>query len=164
MNVGYPNKEIPELKFSDFERFFHSYYFKKDTGCWIWTKTKIKGRYKSNSGYGVMGVGRSICRAHRVSYKLFFGNFKKELDVLHRCDNPSCVNPNHLFLGTDEDNQRDRVAKGRHDQATKTHCSNGHEFNKENTIFSKTQRVCKICRKIRKKRYLYAKNKNSCYK
>lgn len=77
-------------------------------GCWVWT-----GRRK-REGYGEAYIGqRGRVVAHRFSYALHYGLFDKSLCVCHRCDNTSCVRPDHLFLGTMGDNNRDRVSKNR---------------------------------------------------
>ena len=75
--------------------------------CWIWTG------YKLVSGYGRIGVCKAFLLAHRLSYILHIGDIPKNLCVLHSCDTPLYVNPNHLFLGTREDNNREREEKGR---------------------------------------------------
>lgn len=78
-----------------------------ETGCWIWQKGKDK------QGYGQFSIRNKNYRAHRVSFMEYIGPIPKGMQVLHTCDNPSCVNPAHLFLGTNDDNMADMVQKDR---------------------------------------------------
>ena len=81
----------------------------KGPNCWRWSGAK-------KDGYGRIGDKRtkSTLYAHRISWEIHFGPIPDGLNVLHDCDNPECSNPEHLFLGTDGDNVRDKVAKKRH--------------------------------------------------
>lgn len=75
--------------------------------CWEWTGTV------NPKGYGLLSVAGRYLMTHRVSYALHCGVDPGQLRVLHRCDNPPCVNPAHLFLGTPKDNTQDMLSKGR---------------------------------------------------
>lgn len=81
----------------------------KTDGCWLWTGAK------NEWGYGLTTwTGAKNLRAHRISYELANGTIPAGLLVMHRCDTPACVNPAHLFLGTDNDNRADCITKERH--------------------------------------------------
>ncbi len=79
-----------------------------EAGCWIWIGELC------DLGYGVMRVKGKVCKAHRVSYEFHSGMLIPEgMKILHRCDVRCCINPDHLFVGTQLDNIRDMDAKGR---------------------------------------------------
>ena len=75
-------------------------------GCWEWQ------RCRTPHGYGDAQVGGKHVRAHRAAWDIFRGAIPLGMCVLHKCDNPPCCNPKHLFLGTQRDNMRDMNAKG----------------------------------------------------
>jgi hypothetical protein len=83
---------------------------KKTNSCWKWTGHKVYGGYGSLF-CGITGKGN--ISAHRASWMIFKGEIPKGLWVLHKCDNPECANPDHLFLGTCQDNVADMIKKGR---------------------------------------------------
>lgn len=78
-----------------------------ETGCMEWTG------YKNDAGYGRMCINRKMVYAHRVAWTIVNGAVSEDLCVLHKCDNPSCINPKHLFPGTQIDNIADMDSKGR---------------------------------------------------
>lgn len=142
---------ISEVTLDVFDAFCQKY-SKNKNGCWEWVGVRNK------KGYGRLHVGdRGKVKkifAHRLSYFLAFGKYDYSLHVLHTCDNPRCVNPRHLWLGTNVDNQKDSVAKGRQAQKKKTHCKRGHPFSTANTyLHNKGHRTCRTCMKIHKINY-----------
>ena len=80
----------------------------RQEGCWDWRGCKING------GYGSIRIGYPKFYAHRISWMIHYGEIPNGLCVLHKCDNPPCTNPDHLFLGTIKDNNLDAISKNRH--------------------------------------------------
>lgn len=98
----------------------------KTSSCWEW-------KAASSGGYGYISVKGQNTRVSRVSYELHFGKIPQGLYVCHKCDNPGCVRPDHLFLGTALDNARDRDNKGRRIPPAGT--SNGyHKLSEKNVL------------------------------
>jgi len=141
---------------------------KKTPGCWLWTASLV-----SKNGYGkfhfkLTGKTYRNISAHRASYTINTGPIPDKLFVLHRCDVKHCVRPDHLFLGTQQDNVRDCVSKGRWNpgryHAFKTHCPQGHPYSITNTHnvnrkikgveTGKTNRRCRTCAKLRARIYV----------
>ena len=113
-NISKPTKEVvfvsPQMKYQ--ER-IKKYSTVSETACWEWTASRIP------QGYGRLCYkGDSSEYAHRVSYLVFKGEIPSGMCVLHTCDNPGCVNPDHLWLGTHQQNMDDRNQKGRCRKAT----------------------------------------------
>ena len=115
---GIPVKTMPNLICDDntTKRFTEAVMPVPGCGCWIWI-----GPQRTNNGYGYMrayskggkGLKFTNISAHRLSWLLHVGDIPVGLCVLHHCDTPLCVNPQHLFLGTHKDNTKDRDSKGR---------------------------------------------------
>jgi hypothetical protein len=121
----------------------------KADGCWLWQGTR------DDHGYGTISVAGSEFRASRISYAIAFGDPGK-LNVLHSCDNPPCVKPNDLFLGTDADNVRDAFSKGRRGvgvvvRRRRIVCKRGHPLTPEN---SDNRNRCIQCKRERNRLWM----------
>lgn len=147
MNIGRPARPLGE-------RFWENVCPEPNSGCFLWMGSVIKQGYgrirRENCGPGLT--------AHRASWEIHYGAIPEGMCVLHKCDTPSCVRPEHLFLGTNKDNTQDCIAKGRFvsphaaRNKAKTHCIHGHEFTADNTrIRLDGSRACIKCWRQRNK-------------
>lgn len=120
---------------------------KREGDCLRWQGTK------NPKGYGQMSYRNHIQMAHRLVYMLKIGPIPPGMLVCHTCDVRDCCTADHLFLGTEKDNNRDCGNKGRHHNSRKTHCKRGHEYTFENTYLKVTpttvMRGCKACMLIK---------------
>lgn len=128
------------------ERFWA--HVRKGESCWEWMG------YRDPKGYGRFKPSKASSEslAHRFAWTQENGAIPEGLFVLHRCDNPACVKPDHLFLGTRGDNNNDMARKGRHGRykARFTHCPHGHPYAGENLVrTSGDWRVCRTCKNQR---------------
>lgn len=119
--------------------------------CWEWNGAI------NDSGYGLLTLSQQNqkhARVHRLVYETANSVSLKGQVILHKCDNPPCVNPNHLKVGTQADNINDMVRKRRHWCHDRTHCKNGHDLTVEGAIRkTKRENLCVRCDRDRKKRW-----------
>lgn len=130
--------------------------------CIVWSG------YRNSDGYGTMRLrpadsptgARIMTGAHRVALFVYTGVWAEE--VCHTCDNPACIKEGHLYAGTHTTNMRDRLERGNHPMASKTHCSNGHPLSGDNLGYAKPnlshpngQRFCRTCSRAAIRRSYY---------
>lgn len=118
-----------------------------DTGCWLWLGSKGRGGYCQLKWRGKSGY------VHRRSYVLWHGPIPDGMVVCHACDVPNCINPDHLFAGTQQQNVQDSIRKGRinlrNGAALRTHCPKGHEYSGVNLYRNPNtgHRICRSCQR-----------------
>lgn len=146
MQTIYAHKELPK-------RFMDKVVVNSETGCWEWTARTDK------NGYGQFRYSGKTYRSHRLAFDLTVG-IPEGLHLDHLCNNPGCVNPQHL----EPVSHRANVLRGEApsaENAKKTHCKHGHELTPDNLVVKQHQpkaRYCKLCDNRRSAEY-YAKNK-----
>ncbi len=121
------------------------------TGCWVWNSKKMLNNMR-RPRVVVNGVWQM---AYRASYEAWVGPIPDGMYACHKCDNPLCCNPAHIFPGTAKENSQDAIQKGRwkSNAWTGTHCKNGHELSDENIVYTQSpgykgplkRRKCRLC-------------------
>lgn len=116
-------------------------------GCWLWQGSLHTSTKYPAGHHGLTMLNNKSISTHRAMWIAVHGSIPAGLHVCHRCDVPRCINPEHLWLGTHQDNMADMNRKGRNPMVGMTHCRRGHPFDEQNTYYrlDGRGRVCRIC-------------------
>ena len=133
------------------ERFEDLYMPEPNSGCWLWLGAVDRG------GYGKFKHGGRVILPHRFSYNQFVGQIPRELEIEHICQQPCCVNPEHLRAVTHLENMARADCSTNNWNRKKTHCKRGHPFEGDNLILQRQpcgriKRVCRICKRTKDRR------------
>lgn len=142
-------KPRPHVRRPLSDRFADKYVIEPNSGCWLWIGAA------TNAGYGLIGLeaGRNILATHAALILDGRARPSPEHMACHKCDTPSCVNPSHLFWGSQDENMADQQRKGRHWATVKSACKAGHLWTSENTRIGQDGRKnCRICETSRAER------------
>ena len=110
--------------------------------CWMWNAAT-----RNEEGYGIISDKGNNLVASRVAYELQNSPIPDGMLVLHKCDNPSCVRGDHLYIGTQKENIQDAFRRGR--KGNKPHCKYGHPFDEQNTRITRRGRECRECGRLK---------------
>ena len=116
--------------------------------CWLWQGAP------NSTGYGKFWDGVKSVTPSRWLFQQFHpATLRQDQHICHTCDTPTCVNPDHLYLGNSSANTLDAVARGRNHYANKTHCPHGHPYEGENLYRSTVGRQCRVCNRLACKKW-----------
>lgn len=145
LNERFIGKDVPdELAFPALLRRLLKKSRRTESGCLEWTG------WRGATGYGFTSFRGRQRPTHRLMYRITKGPIPEGMQILHSCDNPPCMEPDHISQGTGQKNMQESVERGRHFEAVKTHCDQGHELSGDQVHTEKNgRRHCKVCSRIR---------------